>query len=102
MNLKSIFGKKYNDPLVEEYKNRYVNKLIADKERNMPIFIHNETVQLSVEELIAYQFQNAREQASVTAGENVKDVVITVSITYAFLSGTYTFYFQGYTIRKPI
>ncbi|CEG73106.1 hypothetical protein RMATCC62417_08549 [Rhizopus microsporus] len=79
MNLKSIIGKKYNDPLVEEYKNRYVNKLIADKERNMPIFIHNETVQLSVEELIAYQFQNAREQASVTAGENVKDVVITVT-----------------------
>ncbi|RCH90964.1 hypothetical protein CU097_000270, partial [Rhizopus azygosporus] len=79
MNLKSIIGKNYNDPLVEEYKNRYVNKLIADKERNMPIFIHNETVQLSVEELIAYQFQNAREQASVTAGENVKDVVITVT-----------------------
>ena len=45
----------------------------------MPAFLHNETIQLSVEELIAYQFQNAKQQASVTAGEKVKDVVITVS-----------------------
>lgn len=51
-----------------------------DSERNMPIFIHNNTDRLTVEELIAYQFQNARLQASQTAGENVKDVVITVKI----------------------
>ncbi|CAO3649389.1 unnamed protein product [Cunninghamella echinulata] len=50
-----------------------------DSERNMPVFIHNNTERLTVEELVAYQFQNARLQASQTAGENVKDVVITVT-----------------------
>ncbi|KAG1071527.1 hypothetical protein G6F42_026017 [Rhizopus arrhizus] len=53
--------------------------MIVDNERDMPVFIHNETTQLSIEELIAYQFQNAKHQASVTAGEKVKDCVITVT-----------------------
>ncbi|KAG2214044.1 hypothetical protein INT46_004959 [Mucor plumbeus] len=78
-NLKSIIGKRYDDPLAEEFRRRYVNNMIVDNERDMPVFIHNETTQLSIEELIAYQFQNAKHQASVTAGEKVKDCVITVT-----------------------
>ncbi|RCH82779.1 Hypoxia up-regulated protein 1, partial [Rhizopus stolonifer] len=78
-NLKSIVAKRFDDPLVEEFRRRYVNKMVIDTERDMPAFIHNETTQLSVEELIAYQFQNAKQQASATAGENVKDCVITVT-----------------------
>lgn len=77
--MKSIIGKRFDDPLSEEFRQRYVNKMVLDKDRNMPLFLHNETDQLYVEELIAYQFQNAKQQASATAGEKVKDVVITVS-----------------------
>lgn len=82
-NLKSIIGKRYDDPLAQEFRRRYVNNMVVDKTREgMPAFLHNETTQLSVEELIAYQFQNAKQQASATAGETVKDVVITVSCCY--------------------
>lgn len=77
--MKNIIGKTYDDPVVEEYRNRYNNELIVDPERNMPVFVHNKTTQITIEELIAYQFQNARQQASATAGENVKDCVITVT-----------------------
>lgn len=76
-NLKSIIGKRFDDPIAEEFRNRYVNKMILDNDR--PVFLHNETDQLFIEELIAYQFQNAKQQASATAGEKVKDVVITVT-----------------------
>lgn len=78
--MKNIIGKRYDDPVVEEYRRRHDNQLIVDPERNMPVFIHNETTQVTIEELIAYQFQNAKQQASTTAGENVKDCVITVYI----------------------
>jgi hypoxia up-regulated 1 len=82
-NLKSIIGKPFDDPLSQEFRHRYVNNMVVDPTRqNMPVFLHNETNQLSIEELIAYQFQNAKQQASATAGENVKDVVITVRIVY--------------------
>lgn len=91
-NLKSIIGKRFDDPLVEEYRRRHVNKMVVDKERNMPVFIHNETVQLSIEELIAYQFQNAKQQASATAGESVKDVVITVSSITVHLCFVFFFF----------
>ncbi|KAG1467564.1 hypothetical protein G6F56_004344 [Rhizopus delemar] len=78
-NLKSIIAKRFDDPLVEEYRKRHVNEMIADPERNVPIFVHSESNQLTTEELIAYQFQNAKQQASETAGESVKDVVITIT-----------------------
>lgn len=84
-NLKSIIGKRFDDPLSEEFRHRYVNNMVLDSARNMPAFLHNETQQLSIEELIAYQFQNAKQQASATAGENVKDVVITVSSFFFLL-----------------
>ncbi|CAO3607724.1 unnamed protein product [Cunninghamella blakesleeana] len=78
-NLKSIIAKPYDDIHSVEYRKRFINDMQLDSERNMPIFIHNNTDCLTVEELISYQFQNARLQASQTAGENVKDVVITVT-----------------------
>ncbi|ORZ14632.1 Hsp70 protein-domain-containing protein [Absidia repens] len=78
-NLKSILAKPYNDQHAEEYRRRFVNDMQLDDHRDMPFFLHNNTDQLAVEELIAYQFQNAKKQASDTAGENVKDAVITVT-----------------------
>lgn len=79
-NLKSILAKPYDDKHAEEYRSRFVNDMQLNADRgNMPSFLHNETNYLAVEELIAYQFQNAKKQAADTAGEDVKDVVITVS-----------------------
>lgn len=52
--------------------------MISNPDRGTPLFHLDEKTDLTVEELIAYQFQNAREQARNTAGEDVKDVVITV------------------------
>lgn len=53
--------------------------MIKDPIRGTPLFQHDQNTTFSVEELIAFQFQNAKEQASATANEAVKDVVITVS-----------------------
>ncbi|KAF7732747.1 Hypoxia up-regulated protein 1 [Apophysomyces ossiformis] len=78
-NLKTLLGKPYNDKHAIEYRQLFVNNMVADPRRNTPLFRHNDTTDLSVEELIAYQFQNARAQAVSTAGEDVKDVVITVT-----------------------
>ncbi|KAI7870044.1 heat shock protein 70 family [Spinellus fusiger] len=78
-NLKSLLGKTYNDQHSEEFRHRFVNTMVLDPVRNMPVFHHNATDKLTVEELIAYQFQTARKQASDTAGEDVKDTVITVT-----------------------
>ncbi|KAI8889869.1 HSP70-domain-containing protein [Backusella circina FSU 941] len=76
-NLKNIIGKTFDDEHCQAFRKRYTNEMKEDPIRHTPLFVHDEN-QLSVEELIAYQFQNARLQASNTAGENVKDVVITV------------------------
>ncbi|KAI7857208.1 Hsp70 protein-domain-containing protein [Circinella umbellata] len=78
-NLKSLIGKPYEDKHCIEYRNRFSNNMSPHPDRNSVFFKHNEKMELSVEELIAYQFQNARQQAKNTAGEDVKDVVITVT-----------------------
>ncbi|KAI9492706.1 heat shock protein 70 family [Zychaea mexicana] len=78
-NLKSIIAKPFDDRHCVEYRNRFATKMTPHPERNAILFKHDEDTELSVEELIAYQFQNAREQAKNTAGEDVKDVVITVA-----------------------
>lgn len=53
--------------------------MIKDPLRGTPLFQHDHNTTFTVEELIAFQFQNAKEQASANANEAVKDVVITVS-----------------------
>ncbi|KAI9258219.1 Hsp70 protein-domain-containing protein [Phascolomyces articulosus] len=78
-NLKSIIAKPFDDRHCVEYRHRFSNNMSPHPDRNSVLFKHNEETELSVEELIAYQFQNARDQAKATAGEDVKDVVITVT-----------------------
>lgn len=78
-NLKSLAGRLYDDPQCVEYRNRFVNNMIKDPIRGTPLFQHDHNTTYSVEELIAFQFQNAKEQAAATANEAVKDVVITVA-----------------------
>jgi len=36
--LKSIIAKKYDDPLAQEFRRRYINNMIVDNERDMPVF----------------------------------------------------------------
>ncbi|KAI9288726.1 heat shock protein 70 family [Umbelopsis sp. AD052] len=78
-NLKSLAGRLYDDPHCAEYRNRFVNNMIKDPIRGTPLFQHDHNTTFTVEELIAFQFQNAKEQASANANEAVKDVVITVT-----------------------
>ncbi|CAO3677928.1 unnamed protein product [Umbelopsis vinacea] len=78
-NLKSLAGRLYDDPHCAEYRSRFVNNMIKDPIRGTPLFQHDHNTTFSVEELIAFQFQNAKEQASANANEAVKDVVITVT-----------------------
>lgn len=68
------------------------------------MFQHDENRTLTVEELIAYQFQNAREQARNAAGEDVKDVVITVNIERSYASfGTCTLiWIPGRALYDPV
>ncbi|KAI9319994.1 heat shock protein 70 family [Dichotomocladium elegans] len=79
-NIKAILGKPYEDEHCVEYRERFVNRMESDEHRRSPVFrLADGTTLITVEELLAYQFQNARDQAKNTAGEDVKDVVITVA-----------------------
>jgi hypoxia up-regulated 1 len=90
-NLKNILGKTYNDEHCQAFRKRYPNEMKEDPMRHTPLFIHDKDT-LSVEELVAYQFQNAKLQVSNTAGEDVKDVVITVRYTFNIVMMGFCFY----------
>lgn len=52
--------------------------MVKDPQRGTISFRNNETIVFAVEELVAFQFAHAKEQAEATAQETVRDVVITV------------------------
>ncbi|KXS11061.1 actin-like ATPase domain-containing protein [Gonapodya prolifera JEL478] len=85
-SVKTLLGRPYEDPVAVEYRDTFDNTMVADPFRNTVAFEHNEvdadgnpvTVQYAVEEIVAMQLKHARDQVEVSAGELVKDCVITV------------------------
>ncbi|KAF9187414.1 Hypoxia up-regulated protein 1 [Haplosporangium sp. Z 767] len=78
IGLKRILGRDYEDDHCIEFRNTFTNNMIKDPERGTAVFETTAGVKYSVEELVAMQFAVAKQQAEETAGETVKDVVITV------------------------
>lgn len=72
-------GRDYEDDHCVEFRNTFTNNMIRDPVRGTATFETTSGNQFTVEELVAMQFALAKQQAEDTAGETVKDVVITVS-----------------------
>jgi hypothetical protein len=77
-------GRDYDDDHSVEFRNTFTNNMIRDPVRGTAAFETTSGSKYTVEELVAMQFSLAKQQAEETAGEMVKDVVITVS----FIVGT--------------
>ncbi|KAG0365461.1 Hsp70 protein-domain-containing protein [Gamsiella multidivaricata] len=78
IGLKRILGRGYDDDHCVEYRNTFTNNMIQDQVRGTAGFETTAGVKYTVEELVAMQFALAKQQAEETAGEIVRDVVITV------------------------
>ncbi|KAK3820162.1 MAG: Hsp70 protein-domain-containing protein [Benniella sp.] len=78
IGLKRILGRGYDDSHAVEYRNTFTNNMIKDPVRGTVAFETTAGVKYSAEELVAMQFALAKKQAEETAGESIKDVVITV------------------------
>ncbi|KAK3830051.1 MAG: Hsp70 protein-domain-containing protein [Linnemannia gamsii] len=78
IGLKRILGRDYNDDHCVEFRNTFTNNMIRDPVRGTAAFETIAGSQFTVEELVAMQFSLAKQQAEETAGESVKDVVITI------------------------
>ncbi|GJJ71741.1 hypoxia up-regulated 1 [Entomortierella parvispora] len=78
IGLKRILGRDYDDDHCVEYRNTFTNNMIRDPVRDTSAFETTSGSKFTVEELVAMQFSLAKQQAEDTAGEPVKDVVITI------------------------
>ncbi|KAG0376653.1 Hypoxia up-regulated protein 1 [Mortierella sp. AD032] len=78
IGLKRILGRDYNDNHCVEFRNTFTNNMIRDPVRGTAAFETTAGSQFTVEELVAMQLSLAKQQAEETAGESVKDVVITI------------------------
>ncbi|KAG0235393.1 hypothetical protein BGW42_005372 [Actinomortierella wolfii] len=78
LGLKRLLGRTYDDEYSVEYRNTFTTNMIKDPVRGTVAFETTAGVQYSVEELVAMQFALAKKQAEETAGEGVRDVVITI------------------------
>ncbi|KAG0332948.1 hypothetical protein BG004_001029 [Podila humilis] len=78
IGLKRILGRNYDDDHAIEFRNTFTNNMIRDPVRGTVAFETTSGNQFTVEELVAMQFSLAKQQAEETAGETVKDVVITI------------------------
>ncbi|KAF9287722.1 hypothetical protein BGZ88_008480 [Linnemannia elongata] len=78
IGLKRILGRDYEDDHCVEFRNTFTNNMIRDPVRGTAAFETTSGNQFTVEELVAMQFALAKQQAEDTAGESVKDVVITI------------------------
>ncbi|KAF9999447.1 lumenal Hsp70 protein, partial [Modicella reniformis] len=78
IGLKRILGRDYDDSHCVEYRNTFTNNMIKDPVRGTVAFETTNGKVYTAEELVAMQFALAKKQAEDTAGESIKDVVITV------------------------
>ena len=76
--IKSVLGKSFDHPMVEEYRNTFTNTMVEDKERRTVGFSHNSTLALAAEELAAMLLAHTAKLATKHAGVAVSGVVITV------------------------
>ncbi|KAI9009821.1 Hsp70 protein-domain-containing protein [Gaertneriomyces semiglobifer] len=76
--LKNLLGKRYDDPIAEEYRNAFGNAMVEIPGRGTIGFKSNEDTIYTVEELVAMQLAHAKSQAEVHGGEKVTGAVITV------------------------
>ncbi|KAF9300744.1 hypothetical protein BGZ74_007542 [Mortierella antarctica] len=78
IGLKRILGRDYDDDHSVEFRNTFTNNMIRNPVRGTAAFETTSGSKFTVEELVAMQFSLAKQQAEETAGETVKDVVITI------------------------
>ncbi|KAF9585248.1 Hypoxia up-regulated protein 1 [Lunasporangiospora selenospora] len=78
IGLKRVIGRDYDDQHCVDFRNTFTNNMLRDPVRGTAVFETSAGAQYSVEELVAMQFSLAKKQAEDTAGEAVKDVVITI------------------------
>ncbi|KAI1316575.1 hypothetical protein EDD11_009840 [Mortierella claussenii] len=78
IGLKRILGRDYDDDHSVEFRNTFTNNMIKDPVRGTVGFETTAGNKYTVEELVAMQLVLAKQQAEETAGEVVKDVVITI------------------------
>ncbi|XP_051164816.1 hypoxia up-regulated protein 1 isoform X3 [Leptopilina boulardi] len=74
-----LLGKTIDNPIVQLYKKRFpYHNIVEDKERNTIMFQLNENTTYTPEELLAQIFHHAKEMAEKSAGQTIKEAVITV------------------------
>ncbi|KAF9930977.1 hypothetical protein BGZ75_003420 [Mortierella antarctica] len=78
IGLKRILGRDYDDDHCVEYRNTFTNNMSKDPVRGTAVLETTAGTKYTAEELVAMQFALAKRQAEDTAGETIKDVVITV------------------------
>ncbi|KAF9953294.1 hypothetical protein BGZ72_005512 [Mortierella alpina] len=78
IGLKRILGRDYDDDHCVEYRNTFTNNMSRDPVRGTAVLETTAGTKYTAEELVAMQFALAKRQAEDTAGETVRDVVITV------------------------
>ncbi|ORZ27841.1 Hsp70 protein-domain-containing protein [Lobosporangium transversale] len=78
IGLKRILGRDYDDSYCAEFRNTFTNKMLKDEVRGTAVFETTAGNKYSVEELVAMQLALAKQQAEETAGETIKDVVLSI------------------------
>jgi hypoxia up-regulated 1 len=77
-NLKSIIGKHYDSNEFKKYVAQYGHANSLDERRKTPIFTVKDSLNYSVEELVAMQLIHAREQAEIYAKTKIDHAVLTI------------------------
>ncbi|KAG0016154.1 hypothetical protein BGZ80_009392 [Entomortierella chlamydospora] len=78
VGLKRVLGRYYDDDHSAQFRDTFTNNMLKDPVRGTVEFETSAGAKYSVEELVAMQLALAKKQAEETAGEAVKDVVITI------------------------
>lgn len=77
--LLDLLGKSVDNPLVQLFQKRFpYYKIEAEPERGTVVFRHDSETAYSVEELLGQLLQSARQTAQASAGQPVKEAVLTV------------------------